>query len=87
MTMNVVMAGAGDLGECVDGAACLQDFNCEAVSAVRPVSAGRRVALRPMRRRAPMRLDPVSGLPNPCVEQDDGRVCALESRRANARRD
>jgi len=70
----------GDLGECVDGAACSQDFNCE---------AGERCETGVCRRARPLcapcdaerqcGLDPVSGLPNPCVEQDDGRVCALES--------
>ena len=84
MTMNVVMASAaGDLGECVDGAACSQDFNCE---------AGERCETGVCRRARPLcapcdaerqcGLDPVSGLPNPCVEQDDGRVCALEENSA-----
>ena len=70
----------GDLGECVDGAACSQDFNCE---------AGERCETGVCRRARPLcapcdaerqcGLDPVSGLPNPCVDQGDGRVCALES--------
>jgi hypothetical protein len=80
---------AGD-GNCVDAAACDQDFHCSGCTVDRCGFAGDGICdqggcRRPRPQCAPCETarqcgdDPVTGLPHPCVALDQGNVCALES--------